>query len=165
MQLGRAMKNYIIMLMLTAPVLFTAHASHAAQTDSWEEDLRRCMIYKAIDSGRRVVIANDEGALEIEVQREDSDNTEEAVKTYIVTFDNRTPSPPMNAVEGIYPHKLGTYATIAPVFAKARTMKISITAPDEPEDTVTVHIGNGAKAMAFLKKCNDYWRRYNNKRR
>jgi hypothetical protein len=159
------MKHCTIMLMLAAPYLCIAPAAPAAQADSWEEDLRRCMIYKAIDSDRRVVIANDEGVLEIELQQNDTENSQEAEKTYVVTFDNRPPSPPMNAVEGIYPYRLGSYAAIAPIFAKARNMTISITAPDQPANSITVHIGNGAKAMAFLKKCHDYWRRYNNKHR
>jgi hypothetical protein len=29
----------------------------------------------------------------------------------------------------------------------------------------TLKVGNGAKAMAFLKKCEVYWRNYNKRRR
>lgn len=161
------MWKYTNMLMLAAPALIISDACHAAQSGVWEEDLRRCMIYKAINRGR-VVIANDEGHLDIEVQR-DGDGDEEAdTRTYVITFDDRAPidsTPPRNAGAGIYDHRLGTYATIAPVFSKARKMTILITAPDKPEDTITVPIGNGVKAIAFLKRCEDYWRRYHKKQR
>jgi hypothetical protein len=162
------MQKYTITLMLAAlPGLLTAHVCLAAPAGAWEEDLRRCMIYKPIQDGR-VVIANDESVLEIDVQREGDANEGADTKTYVITFDDRTPidtTPPKNASGGIYDHRLGTYAAIAPIFSKARNMTISITASDKLAEAIIVSIGNGTKAMAFLKKCADYWRRYHNKRR
>jgi hypothetical protein len=66
---------------------------------------------------------------------------------------------------GIYDNELGSYATIAPLFAKARSMTISITPRNAAAQAITVPVGNGQKAMAFLKKCDDYWRRYHSKHR
>jgi hypothetical protein len=162
------MQKYTTTLMLAAlSGLLTTHVGAAAQAGAWEEDFRRCMIYKPIPGGR-VVIANDEGVLEIDAQRDGDANEGTDTKTYMVAFDDRSPidtTPPRNASAGVYDHRLGTYAAIAPMFAKARNMTISITAADKPADTIAVSIGDGTKAMAFLKKCDDYWRRYNNKHR
>ena len=125
---------------------------------AWQEDLRRCMIYLPIEHGR-VAIAYDEDILEIDVQRDD-DWRERAATTYVVTFDDRAPietKPP--ETRGILDHVLGPYATIAPIFAKTKTMKIAMTPPDKPTEVLTIKIGNGAKAMAFLKKCKEYYER------
>jgi hypothetical protein len=131
----------------------------AAQTGpAWQEDLRRCLIAKPIHGGR-VVIANDQGKLTIDVQRP-QDESETA--KYVITFDDGRSinSAPEDNAQGSYPHVLGTYASIAPRFSNSRTLAISITAPNKPNDEIRVSIGNGAKAMAFLKHCEDYWRRY-----
>ena len=124
------------------------------------------MIDKPIHGGR-VVIANNEGVLEIDVQREDDATIFRDTRTFMIAFDDHTPidtTPPKNAEAEIYEHRLGTYAATAAVFAKARNMTISIAAPDKPLETLTVPIGNGVKAMAFLKKCDDCYR-HRNKRR
>jgi hypothetical protein len=155
--------------MLATSALIICHVCHAAQSGSWEEDLRRCMIYKPI-SGGRVVIANDEGNLEIDVQRDGNANEEDDKQLYIVTFDDRKPidtTRPQNVDGGIYNHRLGTHAAISPIFAKARKITIVITAPVKPAvpETITVPIGDGARAMSFLKRCDDYWRRNRKKQR
>ena len=106
--------------------------------------------------------------LDIDVQRDFSGGEGTDIGTYVVTFDDRTPidtTPPKDAEPGIYDHKLGAYTMIAPMFSKARTMTILITAPDKPPEALTVPIVNGVKAMAFLKRCEDYWRRYHKKHR
>lgn len=161
-----AMWKFSKLLMLAAPVLIVSHACHAAPAGVWEEDFRRCMIYQAIDGGR-VVVANNEGRLEIDVQR-DGDAREEAEAKYVITFDNRAPidaASSKNAGAGIYDHWLGNYAAVAPIFAKARQLTIQITAPAKPAETVTIPIRNGAKAMAFLKKCDDHWRNFRKRQR
>ena len=138
----------------------------AATRGAWEEDMRRCMIYKPIEGGR-VVIANDEGVLEIDVQTESNTNDPNKPDKYSISFDGGPPidaTPPKDA-SGIYDNRLGSYKGIAPVFAKAHGMTIAIAAADSPARTVMVPIGDGAKAMAFLKKCEDYWRRQNAKHR
>src|SRR3979490_908218 len=84
-----AMWKFSKIPLLAAPVLIVSHACHAALAGVWEEDFRRCMIYQAIDGGR-VVVANDEGRLEIDVQRE-GDANGESDATYVITFDNRAP--------------------------------------------------------------------------
>jgi hypothetical protein len=161
------MPKCTIALILAALAVFVAvPACRAAPDDAWEEDLRRCMIYKPVHGGR-VVIANNEGVLEIDVQRDGDATAGTDTRTFMIAFDDRTPidtTPPKNAEAGIYDHRFGTYAAIAAVFAKTRNMTISIAVPDKPSETLTVPIGNGAKAMAFLKKCDDYWR-HRNKRR
>ena len=43
-------------------------------------------------------------------------------------------------------------------------MTISIKPVTHPAHALTVKVGDGAKAMAFLKKCEVYWRDYNKKR-
>jgi hypothetical protein len=152
-------------MLAALPGLFCAHVCLAAPAGAWDEDLRRCMIYKPLNGGR-VVIANDRRVLEIDVQRNGDANAETDKRTFLITFDNRTPidtTAPQKVYAGIYIHTLGTYAAIAPVFAKARNMMIVITAPDKPVNAITVRIGNGSKAMAFLKNCDDYWRRYHHK--
>jgi hypothetical protein len=61
--------NSIKLALATLAAMVATNACTAAQLGVWEEDLRRCMIYKPIDGGR-VAVANDEGAIEIEVQGE-----------------------------------------------------------------------------------------------
>jgi hypothetical protein len=124
------------------------------------------MIYKPVEGGR-VVIANNEGTLEIDVQRDGTADEGADGQKYMITFDNgmAVGTRPTNASAGIYDNELGSYATIAPMFAKARSMTISITAPSTPAQMITVPVGNGQKAMAFLKRCDDYWRRYHSRHR
>jgi hypothetical protein len=155
--------NSIKLALATLAAMVATNACTAAQLGVWEEDLRRCMIYKPIDGGR-VAVANDEGAIEIEVQGERAATDGAQPIKYMVTFDSR---PPIDATpEGsTLDNKLGSYAAIAPIFAKAQNMTISITAPNAPARAVTIQIGDGAKAMGFLKKCEDYWRRRNAKHR
>jgi len=157
------MRKYAVPALSAAAVSFAA-AHGAAAPAAWQEDLRRCMIYMPIEGGR-VVIANDDGVLEIDVKPEaDGAGTSEK---FTVTFDARTPidtTPPQGA-SGIYDHRLGTFEAIAPVFARARDMAIAIMSSNAPARSIAVPVGNGAKAMAFLKKCNDYWRRQNAKHR
>jgi hypothetical protein len=146
------------LFLATFLLVVLVQAGSASQPAAWEEDFRRCLIAQPIDDGR-VVIEIDEERLAMDVQRgKDEDET----STYVITFDNH---PPINIYSqknpaGGYPHVLGTYRSIAPVLSKARTMTISVTASDKHNDVITVAVGNGGKAMAFLKKCDDYWRRY-----
>jgi hypothetical protein len=46
---------------------------------------------------------------------------------------------------------------------QAKEMTSSIKPVIDP--AYTLKVGNGAKAMAFLKKCEVYWRNYNKRRR
>ena len=161
------MQSRTISLLLAAlPSLIIVHNCFAVQDGAWQEDLRRCMIYKPIEGGR-VVIANNEGTLEIDVQREGAADEGTDAQKYLVTFDNglAVSTRPTNASAGIYDNELGSYATIAPAFAKARSMTISITGGNTAVQAITVPVGNGQKAMAFLKKCDEYWRRYQSKHR
>jgi hypothetical protein len=61
----------------------------------------------------------------------------------------------------MFDNRLGIYAAVAPLFSKAKEMTIAIKPATDPARTLTVKVGNGAKAMAFLKKCEGYWRNYN----
>jgi hypothetical protein len=161
------MQSRTISLLLAALLgLIVTHNCYAAQDGAWQEDLRRCMIYKPIEGGR-VVIANNEGTLEIDVQREGTADEGTDGQEYLVDFDNgmAVSTRPTNASAGIYDNELGSYATIAPVFAKARSIMISITGGNAPAQSITVPVGNGQKAMAFLKKCDEYWRRYHSRHR
>jgi hypothetical protein len=82
------MQNHTIPLLLTAlPTLLISHVCFAAQDGAWQEDLRRCMIYKPIEGGR-VVIANDEGTLEIDVQRDGTADGGTDGQKYMIAFDN-----------------------------------------------------------------------------
>lgn len=110
--------------------------------------------------GGRVVIAIDEGILDIDVQRDGDPSFLNDTRTFMIAFDDRAPidTTPPKGYMSIYNHRLGTYAAIAKMFAKSRNMTISITGPESPSEAVTVPIANGAKAMAFLKKCDSYYR-------
>lgn len=142
--------------------LATASTGLGAPADDWNEDLRRCLVTKDIDGGR-VVLAIDEGVIEIDVQR----GTDSDAETYKVSFDGGAPidtTPPKGAT-GLYEHRLGAFSTVSPVISRAKKMAIAITAADKPPETITITVGNGAKAMAFLKKCAAYWDRRNRKGR
>jgi hypothetical protein len=152
------MKNKIGLAALM--IILLGNACLSADSIVWGEDLRRCMVSKGIPNGR-VVISNNEGNLEIDVQREGDTNTKG--ETYTITFDDRQPIS-ITPTNGIFDHRLGSYKFVAPIISKARLMKISITGSDRPNDLIVVPIGKGAKAMAFLKKCEDYWRRYHGRR-
>lgn len=158
---GPVMQNNVKLSALM--IILSANACLAADSSVWDEDLRRCMVSKGIPDGR-VVIRNDEGNLEIEVQRKGDKKIQ--TETYTITFDDRQPiSIPSTNEKGVFDHPLGSYKFAAPIISKARLMKISIAGSDRPNDLVIVPIGKGAKAMAFLKKCDDYWRRYHSRRR
>jgi hypothetical protein len=63
----------------------------------------------------------------------------------------------------MFDNRLGSYAALAALLSKAKQMTISIKPVTDPARALTVKVGNGAKAMAFLKKCEVYWRDYNKK--
>lgn len=109
--------------------------------------------------GGRVVLAIDAGAIAIDAQLEGVVTEGTPPVKYKVRFDSR---PPIETVPdaATSANTLGTYAAIAPIFAKARNLTILIPSPDKPDRTITIAIGDGAGAMAFLKKCDDYWRRW-----
>jgi hypothetical protein len=157
------MQKHLVALSIAVVISIAAiRACLGAPAGEWNEDLRRCLVSKDIQGGR-VVLANDEGIIEIDVQR----GTDSDSETYTISFDGQPPidtTPPKNTT-GVYQHRLGPLGTVAPVFSKARRMVISIATADKRAETITIEIGNGAKAMAFLKKCNDYWERQNRKRR
>jgi hypothetical protein len=154
------MKNKIGLAALM--IILLVKTCFSADSIVWGEDHRRCMVSKGIPDGR-VLISNDEGILEIDVQREGDTKTKG--ETYTITFDDRQPILITTTNEpGIFDHRLGSYKSVAPIISKARLMKISITGSDRPSNLIVVPIGKGAKAMAFLKKCEDYWRRYHSRR-
>jgi hypothetical protein len=160
------MQKYPISGLLTVlPIIYSAHSS-AAPTETWQEDLRRCMVYKRIFGGR-IAIAIDEGVLWIDVQPEGGDATKTVPDKYRITFDNGTPidGTAKDAEPGIFDNKLGAYSAVAATFSKAKEMKVSISSETTPVRAITVPLGNGAKAMAFLKTCEAYWRRHNARHR
>ena len=150
-------------VVVAGALLLTSEVCAAQTAATWQEDLRRCLIAKPIDGGR-VVVANDEGKLSIDVQRPQDEG--ETAK-YVIRFDEgrSIESAPENNSQTSYPHVLGTYASIAPQFRDSRTLGISITAANKPTEEIRILIGNGARAMAFLKRCEDYWRRYHRRHR
>ncbi|MFD2182250.1 hypothetical protein [Rhodoplanes azumiensis] len=154
--------SLVTLSMTVAFSLAAMSAGFGAPADDWSEDLRRCLVTKDIDGGR-VVLAIDEGVVEIDVQR----GTDSDAETYKVSFDGGAPidTTPPNGATGLYAHRLGTLGTVTPVLSKAKRMTIAITAADKPPETITIAVGNGAKAMAFLKKCAAYWDRRNRKGR
>jgi hypothetical protein len=155
------MQKYTTAVVLASALLMISEVCAAQTRPDWQEDLRRCLISKPITGGR-VVIANDEGRLSIDVQRPAQDDESET--NYVVRLDDRRSinSAPDNNAQTSYPHVLGTHASIASDFSNSRTLAISITAPNKPNDEIRVSIGNGARAMAFLAHCEDYWRHHRN---
>lgn len=138
------------------PVAF----AQTAAPGTWSQDQRRCLIAQPV-AGGRVVIANDEGSLEIDVQRGEDDSE---AWTLLVAFDGGPPidtTPRDTSSFGLFHHRLGTYGAVAPVFSKAREMAITIRGPNKPDEMLRVPVGQGVQAMTFLKKCADDWRRKN----
>ena len=159
------MRRQAISIMLaTLPLLYAASACAAAESGSWQEDQRRCMIYLPIKDGR-VAIADDDGALWIDVQPGGGAADKPEPDKYTIAFDRGAPidGAREDGNTGVFDNRLGSYAAVAPVFSKAKEMTISIKPKTGPARTLIVKVGNGAKAMAFLKKCEKYWRGYNKK--
>jgi hypothetical protein len=159
------MRRQTILIMLAAlPSLYAAGTCAAAESGSWQEDQRRCMIYLAIKDGR-IAIADNEGVLWIDVQPEGGAADKAEPDKYTIAFDKGAPidGAPKDGNTGMFDNRLGTYAAVAPVFSKAKEMTISIKPTTDLARTLIVKFGNGAKAMAFLKKCEVQWRDYNKK--
>jgi hypothetical protein len=160
------MHSHTVLIMLAVlPLLHAAKASAAVESGAWQEDQRRCMISLPIKGGR-IAIADDDGVLWIDVQPEGEDAAKAVPDKYTIAFDTGAPidGAPKDGNTGMFDNRLGIYATVAPVFSKAKAMTISIKPATDPARTLTVKVGNGAKAMAFLKKCEVHWRNYNKKR-
>ena len=129
----------------------SVNSAIAAQRGDWQQDFRRCLISKPIDGGR-VVLTIDAGSIAIDAQWDGAGAESAQPAKYKVAFDDRAPIetvPDAATAEST----LGPVASIAPLFAKARNLTILVPGLDAPDRTVTVAIGDGAGAMAFLKKC------------
>jgi hypothetical protein len=157
------MHRHTVLIMLAVLPLLQA-AKTCAESGAWQEDQRRCTIYLPIKGGR-IAIADDEGVLWIDVQPDGGDADRAVPDKYTIGFDKGAPidGAPKDGNTGMFDNRLGIYAAVAPVFSKAREMTISIKPATDPAHTLIVKVGNGAKAMAFLKKCESYWRNYNEK--
>jgi hypothetical protein len=157
-------KQTILMMLAALPLLYAGETCAAAESGTWQEDQRRCAVYLAIEDGR-VAIADDDGVLWIDVQPQGGAANTTGPNKYTIAFDKGASidGVPTDGNTGIFDNRLGTYAAIAPVFSKAKEMTISIKPTTNLARTLVVKVGNGAKAMAFLKKCETYWRDYNKK--
>jgi hypothetical protein len=157
-------RHTVLIMLAVLPLLYAVTSCAAAASGAWREDQRRCMIYLPIKGGR-IAIADDEGVLWIDVQLEGGNTDRAEPDRYTIVFDNGAPidGAPKDGGTGMFDNRLGSYAALAPVFSKAKHMTISIKPMTDPAHALTVNVGNGAKAMAFLKKCEVYWRDYNKK--
>jgi hypothetical protein len=158
-------RHTVLIMLAVLPSLYAFASCGAAASSAWQEDQRRCMIYLPIKGGR-IAIADDEGVLWIDVQLEGGNADKAAPDRYTIVFDNGAPidGAPKDGGTGMFDNRLGIYAALAPVFSKAKEMTISIKPVTDPARALAVKVGDGAKAMAFLKKCEVYWRNYNKKR-
>jgi hypothetical protein len=158
-------RHTVLIMLAVLPLLSAAKTCAAAESGAWQEDQRRCMICLPIKGGR-IAIADDDGVLWIDLQPEGGDADKAVPDKYTIAFDKGAPidGAPKDGNTGMFDNRLGIYAAVAPVFFKAKEMTISIKPATDPARTLTVKVGNGAKAMAFLKKCEVYWRNYNKKR-
>ena len=129
-----------------------------AAADSWEEDFRRCRVLKQFSQGE-VIISTGEQTVELDVHWTDGFNLDKIDAADIsVRIDNAPvlhPKPLRSDVGMLYGFELGSLDTILPALSRGKQLQISI--PDNPERSVNLDIGAGGKAVAFLKKCDQYW--------
>lgn len=140
-----------------ADVLAAPQRAAAAASD-WQEDFRRCLIRKPFDGGT-VTISTTDGSLEIDVLWTD-DTTLDAFKAAEIRAaidQKQIEMPPRkgDAGETVLAYELGSFATVAPLLSNGRWLTLSLA--DHSERNLRLPIGNGRKAMGFLKKCHDYW--------
>lgn len=128
---------------------------------NWEEDFRRCLVRKPFDGGT-VTISTTNGSLEIDVLWTD-DTTLDAFKAaeFLAEIDQKQiemRARKSDVGETVLAYELGTFATVAPLLSNGRWLALSFS--DHTERNLRLPIGNGKKAMGFLKTCHDYWEKW-----
>jgi len=110
----------------------------------WREDLRRCSIYKDFPDGYVVISV----MYPVEVNIVGN----EEVKVSSVWIDHTVlPARPGMA----YDYSIGSAKEVLPALARGKRLKVFV--HDKAEPVVDLNIGNGKKAVAFLRECDMYW--------
>ena len=139
-----------------------ARERHAAPASNWEEDFRRCLIRKTFDAGS-ITISLSDSSLEVYVLWSDETRLDDLKGTKIRAeidqnqFELR-PMPMKSDPEGASTYVLGPFETIAPLWSKGRWLTLAFS--DHRDRNLRVPIGNGTKAMGFLKECKAYWEKW-----
>jgi hypothetical protein len=141
--------------------VLAAREQRAPPANNWEEDFRRCLIRKPFDGGT-VTISTTNGSLEIDVLWTD-DTRLDAFKAAELRAEIDNKQIEMrprqsDAGETADAYELGSFATIAPILSNGRWLTLAFA--DHTERNLRLPIGNGKKAMGFLKKCHDYWEKW-----
>ena len=155
-----ALASSILISVCGANVLAAPQRAATAAND-WVEDFRRCLIRKPFDGGT-VTISTTNGSLEIDVLWTD-DTGLDALRAAEIRAEIDQKQIEMrprkgDAGETVYAYELGSFATVAPLLSNGRWLALSLA--DHPERNLRLAIGNGRKAMGFLKKCHDYWEKW-----
>ena len=150
----------LLMSVCGADVLAAPQRAATAAND-WAEDFRRCLIRKPFDGGT-VTISTTNGSLEIDVLWTD-DTGLDAFKAAEIRAEIDRKQIEMrprksDLGEAVYAYELGSFATVAPLLSNGQWLAFSLA--DHPERNLRLAIGNGRKAMGFLKKCHDYWEKW-----
>jgi hypothetical protein len=150
----------VLALVLTMPV-WDARELHAAPASDWVEDFRRCLIRKPFDGGT-LTISTTDGSLEIDVLWADETGLDAFKEAEIrAEIDGKQiDMRPLKTDLGdkVYAYELGPFATVAPLLSKGRSLSLAFA--DHAERNLRLPIGNGMKAIGFLKKCHDYWQKW-----
>jgi hypothetical protein len=141
--------------------VLAAREPGTAAAGNWQEDFRRCLIRKPFDGGT-VTISTTDGALEIDVLWND-DTRLDAFKAPEIRAEidqKQIELRPRKSDVGdkVLAYELGSFATAAPLLSNGRSFSLAFA--DHPERDLRLSIGNGRKAMGFLRKCHDYWEKW-----
>ena len=147
----------LLMYVCGADVL-AAPQRAATLSNNWQEDFRRCLIRKPFEGGT-LTISTTDGSLEIDVLWTD-DTRLDAFKAAEIRAEidrKQIELQPRKSDGGetMLAYELGSFATIAPLLSNGRWLALSFA--DHIERNLRLPVGNGRKAMGFLKKCHDYW--------
>lgn len=155
----------VLALNIMWPVLAVEPAAarglKAAPATDWEEDFRRCLIRKHFDRGN-VTISISGSALEIYVLWDDEQRLEDLGEANIRAeidrerFELQVRKSDLGTNVATY--ELGPFATIAPLWSKGRELTLAFAG--HPDRDLRLPIGNGKKAIGFLNKCEDYWKKW-----
>jgi hypothetical protein len=151
----------VVLMSIGGADVLAAPQRAATPANEWQEDFRRCLIRKPFDGGT-VTISTTNGSLEIDVLWTDDTALDafKATEIRAAIDQKQIELQPRkgDAGETVYAYELGSFATVAPLLSNGRWLALSLT--DHPERNLRLAIGNGRKAMGFLKKCHDYWEKW-----
>ena len=161
----RPLLFFVLALAMMRPVWAVeapaADGRHAASASNWEEDLRRCLVRKYFDRGSMTLSVTN-GSLEIYVRWSDGEGLEkiDVAKIHVEIDQDRFDLQPqkMGAGKGANTYLLSPYPKVASLVSKGKWL--TLTFPGQSDRDLRLPIGNGKKAMGFLKKCEDYWKKW-----